>query len=155
MPNHALAILLFRERLLHLRFTSRGRVLLSLALVVGLLCGLAEPLSSDFQDQSRLSHGRRDVLAIRTLGAISVSRPAKLRSGRGLRKNRSQAVVTNLSAVPILRASRAPSVTLDAHLAAGNIFAGSVRSPPCLTIKELSEIRFPAKAQASRVPGCS
>ena len=75
-----------------------------------------------------------NVLALRTLGAISVSRPAKLRSGAGFRKNRSQAVVANLSAVPVLQASSVPSVTLDAHLAAGDIFAGYGRSPPFLTI---------------------
>ena len=119
---------------MHLKFTSRGRLLPSLALVVGLLCGVAEPLSSDFQDQSSLSHGQHNVLALRTLGAISVGRPAKLRSGAGFRKSRSKAVVANLSAVPVLRASSVPSATLGAHLAASDVFVGYGRSPPFLTI---------------------
>ena len=106
----------------------------SLALVVGLFCGVAEPPSSDFQDQSRLSHGQRNVLALRTLGAISVGRPAKLRSGVGFRKSRSKAVVANLSAVPVLRASSVPSATLGAHLVTGDVSVGYGRSPPFLTI---------------------
>lgn len=134
MRNHALAILFSRERLLHLKFTSRGRLLPSLALVIGLFCGVAEPPSSGFQDQSSPSHGQRNVLAPRTLGAISAGRPAKLRSGAGFRKSGSKAVAANLLAVPVLQASRVPSVTLGAHLAASDVFVGCGRSPPFLTI---------------------
>ncbi len=119
---------------MHLKFTSRGRLLPSLALVIGLLCGVAEPPSSDFQDQSSLSHGQRNVVALRMLGAISVKRPANLRSGTGFRKSRSKAVVANLSAVPVLQSSSVPSATLGAHLAASDVFVGYGRSPPFLTI---------------------
>ena len=124
----------FRERLLHLKFTSRGRLLPSLALVIGLLCGVAEPPSSDFQDQSSLSHGQRNVVALRMLGAISVGRPAKLRSRIGFRKNRSKAVVASLSAAPVLQASSVPSVTLGARFVTGDVSVGYGRSPPFLTI---------------------
>ena len=122
------------SKLLHLKFTSRGRLLPSLALVVGLLCGVAEPLSPDFQDQFSFSHGQRTVLAFRVLGAISVGRPAKLRSGAGFRKNRSKAVVANLSAMAVLRASSVPSVTLGARLVTSDVSVGYGRSPPSLTI---------------------
>ena len=132
--NHALAVLILGSAFLHLKFTSRGRVLPSLVLVVGLFCGVAEPLSSDFQDQSRLSHGQHNVLALRTLGAISVGRPAKLRSGAGFRKSRSKAMVANLSAVPVCGASSVPPATLGVHLVTSDVFVGYGRSPPFLTI---------------------
>ena len=130
----SLAVLFFGSAFLHLKFTSRGRVLPSLALVVGLFCGVAEPPSSDFQDPSSLSHGRHNVLAPCPLGAISVGRPAKLRSGATFRKNGSKAVVANPSALPVLRASSVPSATLGAQLAASDVFVGYGRSPPFLTI---------------------
>ena len=119
---------------MYLKFISRRRLLPSLALVIGLLCGVAEPLSSGIQDQSSLFHGQRNVLALRTLGAISVRGPANLRSGAGFRKSRSKAVVANLSAVPVLQSSSVPSATLGAHLAASDVFVGYGRSPPFLTI---------------------
>ena len=119
---------------MHLKFTSRGRLLPSLALVICLLCGVAEPLSSDFQDQSSLSHGQDNVLAPRPLGAISVGRPAKLRSGVCFRKNRSKAVLANLFAAPVLQAFSAPSVALGVHLVTSDVSVGYGRSPPFLTI---------------------
>jgi len=126
--------LILGSAFLHLKFTSRGRLLPSLALVVGLFCGVAEPCSSDFQDRSRLSHGQHNVVALRTLGAISAGRPAKLRSGVGFRKSRSKAVVANLSAVPVCRASSVTPSTLGVHLVTRNVLAGYGRSPPFLTI---------------------
>ena len=102
----------------------------SLALVIGLLCGVAEPPSSDFQDQSSLSHGQRNVVALRMLGAISVGRPAKLRSRIGFRKNRSKAVVASLSAVPVCRASSVTPSTLGVHLVTSDVLVGYGRSPP-------------------------
>jgi hypothetical protein len=119
---------------LHLKFTSRGRLLPSLALVIGLFCGVAEPPSSGFQDQSSPSHGQRNVLAFRMLGSISVGRPAQLRSGVGFRKSRSKAVVANLSAVPVLQVSSVPSVTLVARFVTSDVSVGYGRSPPFLAI---------------------
>jgi hypothetical protein len=144
--------LILGSAFLHLKFTSRGRVLPSLALVVGLFCGVAEPFSSDFQDRSRLSHDQHNVLALRTPGAISAGRPAKLRSGACFRKSHSKAVVANLSAVPVCRASSVPPATLGVHLVTSDVFVGYGRSPPLSDDLNTFGNQVLTKAQTSRVP---
>lgn len=117
-----------------LKFTSRSRLLPSLALVLCLLGGAAEPFYSSFQDHSDLSSDRDSVVAPRPVTAISLGRPAKLRSGVSFRKNRPQAVRARKSPAATLPASSLRFVSCHVRHLTADVALGFGRSPPALSL---------------------
>jgi hypothetical protein len=119
---------------LYLKVTSRRRLLPSLALVLCLLCGAAEPQYSSFRDQSELSPQRDSVVAPRPVTAVSLGCPAKLKSGISFRKSRAKAVAPDKSAAATLQPFSVLSVTCHVRHLSHDVALGFGRSPPFLTI---------------------
>jgi hypothetical protein len=113
---------------LHLRFTTRRKLVPSFALVFCLLCGAAEPLHQNFQNQT--ASPDRDLVAPRPVTAVSLGGSTKLKSGISFRKNRTQALAPDEAVGTVLQSSRLLSVTCNVRYLAADVTSGSGRSPP-------------------------
>ena len=124
---------------LHLKFTTRKRLLASLALVFCLLCGAAEPLQSSFQEQSGPSPQRDSVVAPRPFAAVSLGRPAKAKSGITFRKSRAKALAPDKSSGATLQTSSGLSITCHVRHLAADVALGFGRSPPSLSLRRIQK----------------
>jgi hypothetical protein len=120
---------------LHLKFTTRRRLLASAALVFCLVCGAAEPVYSSFQDPSGPSpQGDSSVVAARPGAGATLGRLAKPKSGVSFRKSRAKALAPHKSARATLQTSGGLSITCHVRHLAVDVALGFGRSPPSLTL---------------------
>ena len=114
---------------LHWKSTTRRRLFASFAIVFCMLCAAAEPLYSNFSDQSATSP-QRDVVAPRPFTSVSLGGPTKLTSGISFRKNRAHALAPDESIKTALQSSSFLFVACNVRCLAADVTIGFGRSPP-------------------------
>jgi hypothetical protein len=117
---------------LHSKSKTRTRLFASFALVFGMLCGAAEPLYQNFQDQFAVSP-QRDLVAPRPFTSVSLGSPTKLKSGVSFRKNGTQALALDSSVGTALQSSGFLSPGCNVRCLAADVTLGFGRSPPALS----------------------
>ena len=117
-----------------LPFTSRTRLLPSLALVVCLLLGSAGQAFSSFDSQRDKSADREIFLARRSTINLSQWSTGRLRAGEYARKNGYKLVVPKNTALVALLASSFHPFSHSTHYFLAYVSTGFGRSPPFLTI---------------------